>query len=104
MNCLILPVALWHWNRWRNVPMPISRKEFENAELDPSFLVEEFLRLDPNNAYTVEEIIVDLASKRMALKEKEVMEILNALKSEKKVSTKMVRNILYYIYRKPFGS
>jgi len=83
--------------------MPINRKEFENAELDPSFTVEEFLRLDPDNAYTIEEIIVRLASKRMALKKEEVKEILKALKSEKKVSTKMVLNVAYYIYRKPDG-
>ena len=81
--------------------MPISRKEFENAELDPSFAVEEFLRLDLDNAYTVEEIIVKLASKRMALIKEEVRGILKDLESEKKVSTKIVRDVTYYIYRKP---
>jgi hypothetical protein len=83
--------------------MPISRKEFESAELDPSFLVEEFLRLNSDNAYTVEDIIVELASNRMGLKAEEVREILGTLETEKKVSAKMVRNVVYYIYHKTNG-
>lgn len=84
--------------------MPIGRKEFENAELDPSFLVEDFLRLNSDNAYTVEDIIVELASNRMPLKAEEVRKILGTLETEKKVSAKMVRDVVHYIYRKSISS
>ncbi len=85
--------------------MPISRTEFQKGELDPSFFVEEFLRSNADCAYTVEELIVELASKkRMALTAEEVRVILDSLETDKRVSAKMVRDVVYYIHRKPFGS
>ena len=81
--------------------MPISREEFESAELDPSFVVEEFLRSSSGYAYTRDELIVQLASKKMALTADEMQDILGTLAGEEKLIEKIVRDTVYYIYRKP---
>ncbi len=83
--------------------MPINRSEFEKGELDPSFLLEEFLRSNSDSAYTVEELIVELASKRMALTAEEVQNILSSLETRERVRAKAVRDMVYYIYRLPQG-
>ncbi len=84
--------------------MPISRAEFEKAELDPSFLLEEFLRSNSDSAYTAEELVVKLASNRIALKVEEVQGILDDLENHERVTGNRVRDIVYYIYRKPISS
>ena len=77
--------------------------EFEKGELDPSFFVEEFLRSNADSAYTVEELIVKLASKRMALTAEEVQNVLGTLEARERVNSKMVRDEVYYIFRKPIS-
>ena len=84
--------------------MPISRTEFEKSELDPSFLLEEFLRSHSDFAYTAEELVVELASNRIALTVEEVREILGDLENRERVRENRVRDIVYYIYRKPISS
>ena len=84
--------------------MPINRSEFEKGELDPSFVVEEFLRSNPDCAYNVDELIVELASKKMAFVAKEVQDILSTLETDGRVISKMVRDTAYYIYRKPISA
>ena len=84
--------------------MPISRTEFEKGELDPSFVAEEFLRSNSDLAYTAEEVVVELASKRIALTVKEVEGILGELENHKRVSENRVRDVVYYIYHKPISS
>ena len=81
--------------------MPINRKEFESAELDPSFGLEEFLRSNADSAYNVDELIVYMASKKIALTQKEVQDIMSALEGDGRVNLKIVRDVVYYIYRKP---
>ena len=83
--------------------MPISRTEFETSELDPSFILEDFLRSNLDFAYTAEELVVELASKRIGLTIEEVREILDYLENRQRVSENRVRDIVYYIYRKPIS-
>ena len=84
--------------------MPISRKEFESGELAPSFVIEEFLRSNSDLAYTTEELVVELASNRIALTVGEVEGILGDLENRGRVSENRVRNVVYYIYHKPISS
>ena len=84
--------------------MPINRSEFEKGELDPGFVLEEFLRSNDDYAYTIDEIIVELSSKRMALTAEEVQGILSDLEKHERIIKNRVRDIMYYIYRKPISS
>ena len=84
--------------------MPISRTEFEKSELDPGFVLEEFLRSNPDLAYTAEELVVEMASNRVALTIEEVQGILGDLEKRERVTEHGVRDIVYYIYRKPISS
>jgi len=86
--------------------MPISRREFESNELDPSFVIEEFLRSDSDNAFTIEDLIVELASNRIPLKRNEVESILKSLENDKRIASKIVSlntksDVVHYIYCKP---
>jgi hypothetical protein len=83
--------------------MPIKRKEFESGEPQPIFAVEEFLRSNPDYAYTVEELIVELAAMRVALKVDELREILSCLETGGKTQSKVINGVLYYVYSRAIG-
>ena len=81
--------------------MPISRREFESGELDPSLLIIEFLRSNPDNAYTMEELMEELASRGVNLTTGEMQNILDSLEKREKIEAKASIGVVYYIYRKP---
>lgn len=81
--------------------MPISRKEFESGELDPSLLIIEFLSSNPDYAYSLEELVEWLASRGVNVKVEELRAILRSLEEQEKVEVKMKVGMVYYIYRKP---
>lgn len=81
--------------------MPISRSEFDSGEPDPSLLVTEFLRSNHDYAYTMEELLAELALKGVSFTLEEVKSILSFLEKQEKVEVKMMRGMVYYIYRKP---
>jgi len=83
--------------------MPISRKEFESGEVDPSLLVEEVVCSSPDYAYTVEELIIELASHRIGLTREEVQNILSSLEAQRKIKSNTVRGVIYYICEKTMG-
>jgi len=84
--------------------MPINRSEFEKGELDPSFVVEEFLRYNADYAYDVDELIVQMASKKFAFTEEEMKDILGTLEDNDRLKSNIVRDKTYYIFRKPISS
>ena len=84
--------------------MPINRGEFEKGELDPSFVLEEFLRNDDDHAYSVDELIIYMASKKIALTVEEVQQIMRDLETAERVRSNIVRDTSYYIFRKPISS
>ncbi|MBE0415691.1 MAG: hypothetical protein IBX36_04025 [Dehalococcoidia bacterium] len=81
--------------------MPISRDEFERGELDPSLFIVDFLRSSPDYAYTLEELIAELASRGMDLAEEDLQDILSSLETRGRIESKTRRSMVYYIYRKP---
>lgn len=83
--------------------MPISRREFEKGEIDPTFVLEEFLRSNSDTAYTAEELIIELASNRIALTREEVQSILRSLEAEGKIRLNTVRGVVYYVCEKTVG-
>ena len=83
--------------------MPISRSKFESGELDPSLFLVEFLRSNPDYAYTMEELIEKLASKGIDLTAEKVESILRLLESRGRIESKMKYGVVYYIYSKRIG-
>ncbi len=83
--------------------MPISRREFESSEPQPISVLEEFLRSDPDSAYTVEELIVELAARRVPLTADEVRSILGYLEAGGKAQSKTIQSALYYVYGRSVG-
>ena len=83
--------------------MPISRREFESGEPDPSLLLTELLRSDPDCAYAVEELMDELASRGMDLTAEEVQSILGSLEDRGKVESKVRYGMVYYICSKRIG-
>lgn len=84
--------------------MPVSRTEFEKGELDPGFVIEEFLRDNPDYAYNVDELIVQMASKEIALKQGDMKSILEQLETDGRIKSNIVRDKVYYIFSKPISS
>ncbi len=80
--------------------MPSGRKEFESGELDPSLLLIEFLRSNPDCYYILEELIVELASRGINVKTEEMQDILQSLEKQDKVEAKTRTGVVYYIYQK----
>jgi len=83
--------------------MPINRREFESGEPEPSLLVTGFLRSNPDYAYTMEELVSEVASREVDLTVEEVQSILGFLEAKGTVESKTVHGVAYYIYRKVIG-
>ena len=83
--------------------MPISRSEFESGELDPGILIMDFLRSNPDYAYTVYELLEQLASNGVNLTDVEIEEILKSLESRGRIKAKAKSGVVYYIYNKTIG-
>ena len=83
--------------------MPISRREFEGGELDPSLLLIEFLRSNADYAYTVEELQSELAETGIDLTVEKMQDILNSLKNRGRIEAKTRYGVVYYIYSKRIG-
>jgi len=96
--------------------MPISRREFEKAELDPSLLIEEFLRSKADYAFTLRELMDELAS-RYTLKElmsgliskgaefteEGLQKTLNSLEERGRIESTTIGHMVYYTYRETIG-
>jgi hypothetical protein len=96
--------------------MPISRKEFERAELDPGLLVEEFLRANSEWAFTLAELMNGLASKytlkelsnALMLKgaqftEEDFQKMLSSLEQRGRIESKTIGDVTYYSYSETLG-
>ena len=79
--------------------MPISRREFESGELDAGFMVMDFLRSNSDDAYTADEL-VELISESVDVNKEQMRDILDSLERQGKVEVRVMRGVIYYIYRK----
>ena len=96
--------------------MPITRREFEKGQLDPSLLVEEFLRSNLDYAFTLTELMEGLASeytlaqllnglmsKGAQFTAEDLQNIIDALVEKGRIESETVTDEVYYIYRKAMG-
>jgi hypothetical protein len=84
--------------------MPISRDEFEKGKIDPTlYAVLLFLESSADTAYTLGELLTELKSEGLSLSEKDLVSILNSLKARRRVESKTIDDVVYYIYRRTIG-
>ena len=78
--------------------MPISRKEFEKGERDASLLVEGFLRANSDYAFTLVELVREMASRGTDLTQERVQSILGLLEASGRIESEIRYGEVYYFY------
>lgn len=71
--------------------MPITRREFDNSIDTLSAKVLEFLKSNPNDAFELKELVQAVGGRQL-----EVWAVLDALKQRKQISSKCVKETVYY--------
>jgi hypothetical protein len=79
--------------------MPISSKDFDKSDSKSNLMVTEFLRSHPLEAYSVDELIKAMASKRRKLTREDLSKMLMLMEYGRKVTSKKVGGVTYYRYR-----
>ncbi len=83
--------------------MPISRGEFEKGDIDLRLVILEFLRSNSDYAHSLEEIIEQLISEGITPIYEEVNDMLTGLVNKKRLESKSISGVLYYMYCKVVG-
>lgn len=76
--------------------MPISRQEFEKAERAASLLVEEFMRANSDYAFTLGELVGEMASRGMDLTQERVQNVLSLLEAGGRTESETRDGEVYY--------
>jgi len=80
------------------VPINVDRIEGGQSP-DPRRLITDFLRSNPRYAYTLEELVEALASRKVNLRKEEVQKSLNSLEEWGWAKTKVVDGVKYYSHK-----
>ena len=81
--------------------MPISREEFEKGAVDPGLALLEFLRSNPELAFTLSELRDALSDSGINMEEEHLGSLIEELQKRGTIESKTVGGVVYYIYRKP---
>jgi hypothetical protein len=84
--------------------MPISSRDFDKSDRESNVMVMDFLRAHPLNAYSVDEIIKEMASQKRKLSKEELTRMLMLMEYGRKVTSKKIGGVTYYRYREFLGS
>ncbi len=77
--------------------MPISRREFERGQWDPSRPVLELFFSDPDRAYTVDDVVKRLASEGLRVSSRRVAATLRSLEERGWIESRVLGRKRYYI-------
>ncbi len=83
--------------------MPITSTDFERERREISALLIEFLRFNFYNAYTVDELVEELASKGRKVKAEELERLLLPREYGGRVEVRVVDGVPYYRYNRIRG-
>jgi len=83
--------------------MPITSTEFEKSRREISALLIELLRFNFYIAYTVDELVEELASKGRKVKAEEVERLLLSREYGGRVESKIIDGVPYYKYSRVRG-
>jgi hypothetical protein len=84
--------------------MPISSRDFDKSDSKSNLMLMEFLRAHPLEAYSIDELLKAMASKRRKLTREELRNMLMLMEYGRKVTSKKVGGVTYYRYRQFSGS
>ncbi len=83
--------------------MPISRREFEQGEINLNTAITNYLRDNIDNAYILGELYEELLSEGFACSEEDVAHSLSELVDIKRIEVKDINGVLYHIYSTSLG-
>jgi len=83
--------------------MPISSKDFDKSDSKSNLMLMEFLRAHPLEAYSTDELLKAMASKRKKLSREEMRNMLMLMEYGRKVTSKKIGGVTYYRYRQFSG-
>jgi hypothetical protein len=83
--------------------MPISSRDFDKSDRESNLMVMDFLRAHPLNAYSVDEIIKEMASQKRKLNKEELTKMLMLMEYGRKVASRKIGGVTYYRYREFLG-
>jgi len=83
--------------------MPISSNDFEKSDRESSLLLMDFLRTHPRDAYSLDELVKAMASKRRKLTKEEVGRMLMLMEYGRRVTSRKIGGVTYYRYHQFFG-
>ncbi len=83
--------------------MPISSKDFDKSDSKSNLMLMDFLRAHPLDAYSTDELVKMMASKRRKLTREELAKMLMLMEYGRKVTSKKVGGVTYYRYRQFSG-
>ncbi len=83
--------------------MPIRRTDLGESSRDPSALVVDFLSVNFRFAYTMEELMDELAARGVKVSKEQMTRLLISLEYGGGIESEAVDGVPYYRYRKVFG-
>ena len=78
--------------------MPISSKDFDKSDSKSNLLLMDFLRAHPLEAYSTDELLKVMASKRKKLSREELSNMLMLMEYGRKLISKKIGGVIYYRY------
>ena len=83
--------------------MPISSKDFDKSDSKSNLMLMDFLRAHPLDAYSTDELVKAMASKRRKLSREELGKMLMLMEYGRKVTSRKIGGVTYYRYRQFSG-
>jgi len=83
--------------------MPITRNDFEKSDRETSIMLVEFLRSNFHIAYTLDELVEELASQGRKVKAEEVERFLLSREYGGRVESRIIDGVPYYRYKRVLG-
>jgi len=80
--------------------MPISRREFELNRRDPAQVILQILEDSQDSAFSLDEILEELARLEIGIEQRELTQILQDLARDGRIDTREIKRQTYYIYRR----
>lgn len=84
--------------------MPISSRDFDKSDGKSNLMLLDFLRAHPLDAYSIDELVKAMASKRRKLSKEELGKMLMLMEYGRKITSRKVGGVTYYRYREFSGS
>jgi hypothetical protein len=83
--------------------MPITSKDFDRSDRKSDLILMDFLRSRPLEAYSLDELAKEMASRGRKLGKEELGNMLMLMEYGRKITSKKIGGVTYYRYRQFAG-